>query len=114
MKNNISGCSVEETMTVLGGRWKLLIISFLIEKTMRFNELRRAIPNISQRMLTLELRQLEEDGFISRKIYAEVPVKVEYSLTNDGKRLIPLIDRVKEVGFWLKKRDNFNLMNTDD
>lgn len=68
MKNNISGCSVEETMMVLGGRWRLLIISFLINKTMRFNELRRAIPNISQRMLTLELRQLEQDGFITRKI----------------------------------------------
>ncbi|HBI8879320.1 TPA: helix-turn-helix transcriptional regulator, partial [Acinetobacter baumannii] len=52
MKDNISGCTVEEAMTVLGGRWRMLIISFLLERTMRFNELRRAIPNISQRMLT--------------------------------------------------------------
>lgn len=104
MKNNVSGCSVEETMTVLGGRWKLLIISFLFENTMRFNELRRVIPNISQRMLTLELRQLENLGFISRKIYPEVPVRVEYSLTEDGRKLLPLINQVKEIGFWLKQR----------
>lgn len=104
MKNNISGCSVEETMNVLGGRWKMLIISFLIEKTMPFNELRRALPHISQRMLTLELRDLENEGFISRKIYAEVPVKVEYSVTNDGEKLRPLIEEIKKTGIWLKSR----------
>ncbi|MGN5754181.1 winged helix-turn-helix transcriptional regulator [Acinetobacter calcoaceticus] len=104
MKDNISGCSVEEAMTVLGGRWRMLIISFLIERPMRFNELRRAIPNISQRMLTLELRFLEEEGFINREVFAEVPVKVEYSLTEDGKKLNSLVDVLKEVGTWLKVR----------
>lgn len=104
MKDNISGCSVEEAMTVLGGRWRMLIISFLIEKPMRFNELRRAIPNISQRMLTLELRFLEEEGFINREVFAEVPVKVEYSLTEDGKKLNSLVDVLKDVGSWLKIR----------
>lgn len=104
MKDNISGCSVEEAMIVLGGRWRMLIISFLIEKPMRFNELRRAIPNISQRMLTLELRFLEEEGFINREVFAEVPVKVEYSLTEDGKKLNGLVDVLKEVGTWLKVR----------
>lgn len=104
MKDNISGCSVEEAMTVLGGRWRMLIISFLIERPMRFNELRRAIPNISQRMLTLELRFLEEEGFINREVFAEVPVKVEYSLTKDGKKLNGLVDVLKEVGNWLKVR----------
>ncbi|KHN66914.1 HxlR family transcriptional regulator [Acinetobacter calcoaceticus] len=104
MKDNISGCSVEEAMTVLGGRWRMLIISFLIERPMRFNELRRAIPNISQRMLTLELRFLEEEGFINREVFAEVPVKVEYSLTEDGKKLNSLVDVLKEVGSWLKIR----------
>jgi len=104
MKDNISGCSVEEAMTVLGGRWRMLIISFLIERPMRFNELRRAIPNISQRMLTLELRFLEEEGFINREVFAEVPVKVEYSLTEDGKKLNSLVDVLKEVGSWLKVR----------
>lgn len=104
MKDNISGCSVEEAMTVLGGRWRMLIISFLIERPMRFNELRRAIPNISQRMLTLELRFLEEEGFINREVFAEVPVKVEYSLTDDGKKLNGLVDVLKEVGTWLKVR----------
>lgn len=97
MKDNISGCSVEEAMTVLGGRWRMLIISFLIERPMRFNELRRAIPNISQRMLTLELRILEEEGFINREVFAEVPVKVEYSLTEDGKKLNGLVDVLKEL-----------------
>ncbi len=104
MKDNISGCSVEEAMTVLGGRWRMLIISFLIEHPMRFNELRRAIPNISQRMLTLELRFLEEEGFINREVFAEVPVKVEYSLTEDGKKLNGLVEMLKEVGSWLKVR----------
>ncbi|ARD28536.1 MULTISPECIES: winged helix-turn-helix transcriptional regulator [Acinetobacter] len=104
MKDNISGCSVEEAMTVLGGRWRMLIISFLIERPMRFNELRRAIPNISQRMLTLELRFLEEEGFINREVFAEVPVKVEYSLTEDGKKLNGLVEVLKEVGTWLKAR----------
>ncbi|MFA3129256.1 winged helix-turn-helix transcriptional regulator [Acinetobacter pittii] len=104
MKDNISGCSVEEAMTVLGGRWRMLIISFLIERPMRFNELRRAIPNISQRMLTLELRFLEEEGFINREVFAEVPVKVEYSLTEDGKKLDGLVETLKEVGTWLKAR----------
>ncbi|AMX19875.1 MULTISPECIES: winged helix-turn-helix transcriptional regulator [Acinetobacter] len=104
MKDNISGCSVEEAMTVLGGRWRMLIISFLIERPMRFNELRRAIPNISQRMLTLELRFLEEEGFINREVFAEVPVKVEYSLTEDGKKLNGLVETLKEVGTWLKAR----------
>lgn len=73
-------------MTVLGGRWRMLIISFLLERTMRFNELRRAIPNISQRMLTLELRFLEE-GFILREVYAQVPFEFEYSLTEEGRKL---------------------------
>jgi len=91
-------------MTVLGGRWRMLIISFLIEGPMRFNELRRAIPNISQRMLTLELRFLEEEGFINREVFAEVPVKVEYSLTEDGKKLNGLVETLKEVGTWLKAR----------
>ncbi|WP_447510877.1 winged helix-turn-helix transcriptional regulator [Acinetobacter geminorum] len=104
MRDNISGCSVEEAMTVLGGRWRMLIISFLIERPMRFNELRRAIPNISQRMLTLELRFLEEEGFINREVFAEVPVKVEYSLTEDGKKLNGLVEMLKEVGSWLKVR----------
>ncbi|WP_440206123.1 winged helix-turn-helix transcriptional regulator [Acinetobacter oleivorans] len=104
MKDNISGCSVEEAMTVLGGRWRMLIISFLIERPMRFNELRRAIPNISQRMLTLELRFLEEEGFINREVFAEVPVKVEYSLTEDGRKLNGLVEILKEVGSWLKVR----------
>lgn len=104
MKDNISGCSVEEAMTVLGGRWRMLIISFLLEKPMRFNELRRAIPNISQRMLTLELRFLEEEGFILREVYAQVPVKVEYSITPAGQNLKKLVETLQEVGIWLKSR----------
>ncbi|EPF92412.1 transcriptional regulator [Acinetobacter gyllenbergii] len=104
MKDNISGCSVEEAMTVLGGRWRMLIISFLLEKPMRFNELRRVIPNISQRMLTLELRFLEEEGFVLREVYAQVPVKVEYSITAEGQHLKKLVDVLQEVGIWLKSR----------
>ncbi|QEM81706.2 helix-turn-helix transcriptional regulator [Halomonas binhaiensis] len=83
----------------------MLIVSFLLEGPKRFNELRRDVPNISQRMLTLDLRALEEAGLIQRTVFAEVPVKVEYRLTDDGQRLRPVIHALREFGLWLKERD---------
>ena len=106
MKDNVSGCSVEEAMRLLGGRWRLLIASYLLDGAKRFNDLRRDMPAISQRMLTLDLRALEEAGLISRTVYPTVPVKVEYALTDDGRRLQPVVEVMKAFGLWVKARAN--------
>lgn len=105
MKDTVSGCSVEEAMHLLGGRWRLLIVSYLVDGPKRFNELRRLIPGIWQRMLTLDLRTLEEAALVQRTVYPTVPVKVEYALTEDGKRLENVVSVVKEFGLWLKARN---------
>lgn len=89
-------------MLLLGGRWRLLLVSYLLDGPKRFNDLRRDMPNISQRMLTLDLRALEAAGLVLRTVYAEVPVKVEYRLTDDGQRLRKVVMVVKEFGLWLK------------
>jgi len=91
-------------MSLVGGRWRMLIAHFLLDGPKRFNQLRRDIPNISQRMLTLELRALEEMGMVLRTVYPEVPVRVEYSLTSDGERLKPLLEMLHTFGRWLKAR----------
>ena len=80
-------CPVEATMDVIGGKWKIIIIHHLIPETRRFSELRRLIPQITQRMLTSQLRELEKHGVVHREIYPQVPPKVEYSLTELGKSL---------------------------
>ena len=91
MKDTVSGCSVEEAMHLLGGRWRLLIVSYLVDGPKRFNELRRLIPGISQRMLTLTLRTLERDGMISRTVTPSIPPRVDYALTERGRSsLAPL------------------------
>jgi len=106
MKESVTGCSIEEAMRLLGGRWRLLLVSYLVDGPRRFNELRRDVPHISQRMLTLDLRALEEAGLVARTVYPEVPVKVEYALTADGQRLLPVVAVMKEFGLWLKARQD--------
>ncbi|MBY8935708.1 winged helix-turn-helix transcriptional regulator [Pseudomonas fluorescens] len=91
-------CPVAFTVDVIGGKWKSLILFHLMSGTKRFNELRRLIPDITQRMLTLQLRELETDGVIHREIYREVPPKVEYSLTALGHSLAPLVSAMREWG----------------
>ncbi|MNE26740.1 putative HTH-type transcriptional regulator YybR [compost metagenome] len=103
MKKNVTGCSVEEAMRLLGGRWRLLLVSYLLDGPKRFNELRRDVPGISQRMLTLDLRALEEVGLVKRTVYPTVPVKVEYELTEEGDRLRPVVSGMREFGLWLKQ-----------
>ena len=78
-------------MDIIGGKWKSMILFRVMEQTRRFNELRRLLPNITQRMLTNQLRELERDGLIARKVYAEVPPKVEYSATVFGNSLKPVL-----------------------
>lgn len=84
-------CPVEATLDIIGGKWKSIILFRVLEETRRFNELRRLMPNLTQRMLTNQLRELESDGLIARKVYAQVPPKVEYSITDLGKTLEPVL-----------------------
>lgn len=91
-------CPVGVILKILGGKWKTLIIHTLLDGTKRFNELRRIMPNVTQRMLTNQLRELEVDQIITRKVYAEVPPKVEYSLTQIGKALEPILAQLESWG----------------
>ncbi|SDT34079.1 transcriptional regulator, HxlR family [Paenibacillaceae bacterium GAS479] len=84
-------CPVEMTMDVIGGKWKCIVIHQLLDGPKRFNELRRLMPRVTQRMLTLQLRELERDGLVARRIYNQVPPKVEYSLTEFGWELAPIV-----------------------
>ncbi|HMK45651.1 MAG TPA: helix-turn-helix domain-containing protein [Methanocella sp.] len=91
---------IDATLAVIGGKWKQLIIYELNDETLRFSQLmERLQPRITQRMLTKQLRELEEDGLIIRKVYTQVPPKVEYSLTETGKSLLPILDQLCEWGY---------------
>ncbi|WP_218093212.1 winged helix-turn-helix transcriptional regulator [Paenibacillus solanacearum] len=92
------GCPVEFTLDLIGGKWKGIVLYHLIDGTKRFNEFRRICPSMTQRMLTLQLRELETDGLIHREVYRQVPPKVEYSLTPLGRTLVPLILQMKAWG----------------
>ncbi|QSF46893.1 winged helix-turn-helix transcriptional regulator [Paenibacillus tianjinensis] len=91
-------CPVEFTLDVIGGKWKGVLLYHLMDEKKRFNEFRRICPGITQRMLTLQLRELEEDGVVHREVYHQVPPKVEYSLTEFGKTLIPIIKLMRDWG----------------
>lgn len=91
-------CPIEAALDVIGGKWKGVILSRLTDQTRRFNELKRTIPRITQRMLTTQLRELERDKLISRKVYAEVPPRVEYSLTAKGRSLQPVLKALLDWG----------------
>ena len=96
--NNKSGCSVEVTLSVMGGTWKPIIIFNLLRGKKRIMELSRAIPSATQRMLTLQLRELEADGIVLRTIYPEVPPRVDYELTELGMSLQPVLTAMKAWG----------------
>ena len=92
------GCSVEAAIEAIGGKWKGVILHHLSTGTKRFNELRRLMPNITQRMLTKQLRELENDTIVRRHVYPEVPPKVEYSLTEFGQTLQPILISLEHWG----------------
>ncbi|MBI5670609.1 MAG: helix-turn-helix transcriptional regulator [Chloroflexi bacterium] len=91
-------CPVEVTLDIIGGKWKPLIIYHLLDGTKRFGQLQRRLPGVTRRMLTQHLRELEAAGIIHREVYKEVPPKVEYSLTEIGRTLTPVLDTMVEWG----------------
>jgi DNA-binding HxlR family transcriptional regulator len=92
---------VEFAMDRIGGTWKMPILWRLQDRVMRYSELKRSLPHISDKMLTIQLRELEEEGFVHRTVYAVVPPKVEYSLTELGRTTIPIIDSIRNYGLRL-------------
>ena len=91
-KAALPACPVETTLTLIGDKWKVLILRDLMPGTKRFGELKKSVGNVSQKVLTAQLRAMEESGLVNRKVYAEVPPRVEYSLTELGKSLKPILD----------------------
>jgi DNA-binding HxlR family transcriptional regulator len=91
-RTDAPACPAETTLDVIGGRWKVPIVWHLFSGTRRFSELKRALPAVTQKMLTQQLRELEADGVVARKVYPEVPPKVEYSLTQRGASLKPVVE----------------------
>ena len=95
---NLPACSVETTLTLIGDKWKVLILRDLLPGTKRFGELKKSVGNVSQKVLTSQLRDMEDKGLITRKVYAEVPPRVEYSLTELGRSLKPILDAMWDWG----------------
>ncbi len=100
----LPACPVETTLTLIGDKWKVLILRDLMPGTKRFGELKKSVGNVSQKVLTAQLRAMEQSGLVHREVYAEVPPKVEYSLTELGKSLKPILDSMQSWGEGYKKR----------
>lgn len=94
----LPACPVETTLTLIGNKWKVLIMRDLLTGTKRFGELKKSLGSVSQKVLTAQLRAMEEDGLIHREVYAEVPPRVEYSLTELGWSLKPILDAMVNWG----------------
>ncbi|TGE39366.1 transcriptional regulator [Desulfosporosinus fructosivorans] len=97
-KEEMPACPVATTVQLIGSKWKLLIIRNLLTGTQRFGELKKSIPGISQKVLTDSLRSMEDDGIMTRKVYAEVPPRVEYSLNELGESMRPIISAMEQWG----------------
>lgn len=95
---NPNSCPVTHCLNLIGGKWKPIVIYLLRKDCNRFSMLQRAIPDISKQMLTQQLRELEEDGLIERKIVAEIPPRVEYYISDFGKTLFPIVDAMSDWG----------------
>jgi DNA-binding HxlR family transcriptional regulator len=102
-KEELPECPVATTVTLIGGKWKLLIIRNLLQRPWRFNELKKNLEGISQKVLTDSLRSMEEDGLITRTVYPEVPPRVEYALSDLGQSLKPVLDSMVEWGTQYKE-----------
>ena len=98
MENGNERCTITTTLDVLGGKWKIVILWHLIDGTRRFNEIKHLVNGVTHKMLAQQLRELEADGLIQRKVYAQVPPRVEYSLTAYGNTLIPVLNAMSKWG----------------
>jgi DNA-binding HxlR family transcriptional regulator len=113
-------CTVAVTLEVVGGKWKAVILWHLSHKTLRFSQLQRRLPGVTQKMLTQQLRELERDGMIHREVYPEVPPRVEYSLTDEGSSLVPLLtlmctwgrQRLKKMSGEAGKTESYSLVKS--
>ena len=105
-KTKLPACPVETTLTLISDKWKVLILRDLMTGTKRFGELKKSIGNVTQKVLTSQLRQMEESGLLTRKVYPEVPPRVEYTLTELGYSLKPILDAMWTWGEEYKKRIN--------
>ena len=95
---NLPACPVETTLMLIGDKWKVLILRDLLTGTKRFGELKKSIGSVSQKVLTAQLRDMEESGLLTRTVYAEVPPRVEYRLTDLGRSLEPILDAMRNWG----------------
>ena len=102
LKKDLPACPVELTLLLISNKWKILIIRDLLEGTKRFSELKKSINSISQKVLTSNLREMEENELLTRKVYPEVPPRVEYTLTDIGYSLKPLLDDMDKWGTWYR------------
>jgi DNA-binding HxlR family transcriptional regulator len=91
-------CAMDVTMSFIGGKWKTVVLWYLRKDKKRFSELRKLIPNITEKMLSLQLKDLENDGIVARKLYPEIPPRVEYYLTDFGKTMIPMLEEIARWG----------------
>ena len=104
-KKELPACPEETTLTLIGDKWKVLILRDLMTGTKRFGELKKCVGNVSQKVLTVQLRAMEANGLVHREVYAEVPPRVEYSLTDLGRSLKPILDAMWSWG------ENYKSMN---
>jgi DNA-binding HxlR family transcriptional regulator len=98
MNGTVYHCAMDITMDYIGGKWKTVVLWYLRDKTMRFSELKKQIPDITEKMLSLQLKSLEESGLVKREVFPEVPLRVEYSLTEFGQTLRPVIEAIAKWG----------------
>lgn len=105
METKSQPCPVETTLSLLGSKWNVLILRDLFDQTLRFGELKRSVGEVSQKVLTSKLREMEEKGLVDRKVYAEVPPRVEYSLTELGQSLRPIVESMYAWGRWYQDQE---------
>ena len=106
MEKKLPACPVETTLMLISDRWKVLIIRDLLDGTKRFGEIKKSVGNVSQKVLTANLRSMEDSGLLTRKVYAEVPPRVEYTLTKTGYSLKPILDAMVEWGTEYKMKNS--------
>ena len=106
LKKDLPACPVELTLLLISNKWKVLIIRDLLDGTKRFSELKKSINNISQKVLTSNLREMEENNLLTRKVYPEIPPRVEFTLTDIGYSLKTLLDDMDKWGTWYRNEVN--------